>query len=60
MKPLCLVITACSAVLLSSCTTVKYNTLEKIGIHKRDLLVSNVEDARDAQKDAQEQFKESL
>jgi ElaB/YqjD/DUF883 family membrane-anchored ribosome-binding protein len=60
MKPLCLVITACSAVFLSSCTTVKYNTLEKIGIHKRDLLVANVEDARDAQKDAQEQFKDAL
>lgn len=47
-------------VLLSSCSTVKYNTLEKIGIHKRDLLVSNVEDARDAQEEAQEQFKDAL
>lgn len=47
-------------VLLSSCTTVKYNTLEKIGIHKRDLLVSNVKDARDAQEEAQEQFKDAL
>ncbi len=49
-----------SLFLLSSCTTVKYNTLEKIGIHKRDLLVANVKDARDAQKDAQEQFKDAL
>jgi len=47
-------------VLLSACNTVKYNTLEKIGIHKRDLLVSNVEDARDAQKEAQTQFKDAL
>ena len=51
----------CVAVtLLTACSTVKYNTLEKIGIHKRDLLVSNVEDARDAQKEAQEQFKDAL
>ena len=46
--------------LLSSCATVKYNALEKVGIHKRDILVGNVEDARDAQKEAQEQFKDAL
>jgi hypothetical protein len=45
---------------LAGCSTVKYNTLEKFGIHKRDLLVGNVEDARDAQSDAQEQFKDAL
>ena len=46
--------------LVAACSTVKYNTLEKIGIHKRDLLVSNVEDTRDAQKEAQEQFQDAL
>jgi len=55
-----LVIALFSLTLLSSCSTVKYKSLEKIGIHKRDLLVSNVKDARDAQKDAQEQFKDAL
>ena len=45
---------------LAGCSTIKYNTLEKIGIHKRDLLVGNVEDTRDAQKDAQEQFQDAL
>lgn len=55
-----LLVTGVSLVLLTSCNTVKYNTLEKIGIHKRDLLVSNVEDARDAQTEAQEQFKDAL
>ena len=45
---------------LTGCSTVKYNALEKFGIHKRDILVGNVEDARDAQKDAQEQFKDAL
>jgi len=55
-----LLIASVSLVFLSSCATVKYNALEKIGIHKRDLLVANVEDARDAQKEAQEQFKDAL
>jgi len=51
---------AFSATMLFSCSTIKYKTLEKVGIHKRDILVSNVKDARDAQQDAQEQFKDAL
>ncbi|NNF16754.1 MAG: DUF2959 domain-containing protein [Gammaproteobacteria bacterium] len=35
----------------SGCTTVKYSALEKVGIHKRDILVDRVEDARDAQQE---------
>lgn len=54
------VILAMVLVVLAGCSTIKYNTLEKIGIHKRDLLVDNVEDTRDAQKDAQEQFQDAL
>lgn len=42
------------------CSTIKYNALEKVGIHKRDLLVGNVKDARDAQKDAQDEFRDAL
>lgn len=49
-----------SVMLMAGCTTIKYNTLEKIGIHKRDILVGNVEDTRDAQQDAQEQFQDAL
>lgn len=49
-----------ATLLLAGCATAKYNALEKVGIHKRDLLVGNVEDTRDAQKDAQEQFKDAL
>lgn len=48
------------ALCVSACSTVKYNTLEKFGIHKRDILVGNVEDARDSQEEAQEQFKDAL
>jgi len=49
-----------AAALAAGCSTVKYNTLEKIGIHKRDILVSNVKDTRDAQEDAQVQFQDAL
>lgn len=45
---------------LSGCSTAYYNTMEKLGIHKRDILVDRVEDARDSQKDAQKQFKSAL
>ncbi|NNK97110.1 MAG: DUF2959 domain-containing protein, partial [Desulfobacterales bacterium] len=34
--------------------------MEKVGIHKRDILVDRVEGARDSQVDAQEQFKSAL
>ena len=44
----------------TACSTVKYSAYEKLGIHKRDLLVDNVEDTRDAQQEAQEQFKDAL
>jgi len=49
-----------SLLLLSGCASVKYSAFEKIGIHKRDLLVDDVEDTRDSQEAAQEQFKDAL
>lgn len=42
------------------CQSVYYDAMEKIGYHKRDLMVSDVEKARDAQEDAKEQFKSAL
>ncbi len=47
-------------VLLSGCSTVYYGTMEKVGIHKRDILVDRVEETRDSQQEAQEQFKSAL
>jgi len=41
---------------MTGCATVQYAALEKVGFHKRDILVDRVEDARDAQQDASEQF----
>jgi hypothetical protein len=45
---------------LAGCRNLYYSTMETVGYHKRDLLVSRVEDARDAQQDAKEQFKSAL
>ena len=44
----------------TGCSKAYYGAMEKVGIHKRDILVDRVEDARDAQSDAQEQFKSAL
>lgn len=43
-----------------SCSTAYYRTMEAFGIHKRDLLVKNVEQARDSQEEAGEQFRTAL
>lgn len=56
-----MVVSAAAAVLfLSSCQTAYYSTMEKFGYHKRDLLASRVEDVRDAQTEAKEQFQSAL
>ena len=47
-------------VTLSGCQTIYYGAMEKMGYHKRDILVSDVEKARDAQAEAKEQFKSAL
>lgn len=47
-------------VFLTGCSTMYYNTMEKFGYQKRDLLVSRIEDARDAQTDAKTEFVDAL
>lgn len=42
------------------CSTAYFGAMEKMGIHKRDILVDRVEEARDAQTEAQTQFKSAL
>jgi Ribonuclease G/E len=37
-----------------------YDSMEKLGWHKRDLLVSRVQDARDEQQEAKEEFQTAL
>lgn len=48
------------AILLTGCQTAMYRALESVGIEKRDILVDRVEDARDAQTAAKEQFVSAL
>ncbi len=45
---------------LQSCSNAYYGAMEKVGIHKRDIMVDRVEAAKDAQQDAQQQFKSAL
>ena len=47
-------------VLLGGCSSAYYKTMEGLGIEKRDILVDRVEDARDAQGSASEQFASAL
>jgi len=46
--------------IFSGCSKTYYGAMEKVGIHKRDIMVDRVEDARDAQGEAQQQFKSAL
>ena len=48
------------AFLGNGCETAYYGTMEKLGYHKRDLMVNRVESARDAQEDAKEEFESAL
>ena len=45
---------------LSGCQSAYYGTMEKLGVHKREILVDRIEDSRDSQLEAQEQFKDAL
>lgn len=60
LRPLALPILFVNLLMLSACSTVYYGTMEKVGIHKRDILVDRVEAARDAQHEGKEQFKSAL
>lgn len=46
--------------LISGCASTYYNAMEKIGIHKRDILVSRIENAQEAQKEGKETFANAL
>ena len=49
-----------SMALVPACRSTYYATWEKLGKHKRDLLVDRVEDARDDQEKAKQQFRTAL
>ncbi|MBN1818285.1 MAG: DUF2959 domain-containing protein [Sedimentisphaerales bacterium] len=49
-----------AGVFLTGCKSVYYNTMEALGHPKRQILVSRVQDARDSQTEAKEQFQTAL
>ncbi len=55
-----LVVTALALPALQSCSQAYYGAWEKIGVHKRDIMVERVEKARDSQTEAQKQFQSAL
>ncbi len=46
--------------LTTACETAYYDTLERFGIQKREILVDRIEEAQEAQQEGQEQFKDAL
>ena len=58
-KPLVL-LPLCLSLLLPGCQTAYYSTMEKFGVHKRDILIDRVNEARDSQQEAKEQFASAL
>ncbi len=51
---------AMSLVFITGCQSTYYSAMEKVGIHKRDIMVDRVNDARAAQQEAQQEFSNAL
>ena len=47
-------------IFLTGCQSAYYAAWEKVGVEKRDILVDRVEDAKESQEDAQQQFSSAL
>ncbi|MEZ8195413.1 DUF2959 domain-containing protein [Vibrio cortegadensis] len=45
---------------LSGCQSAYYSAMEQVGYHKRDIMVDRVEDAKESQQDAQQEFTSAL
>lgn len=45
---------------LAGCESTYYNAMEKVGFHKRDILIDRIEEVQEAQQDGQQQFKSAL
>ncbi|TAA45951.1 DUF2959 domain-containing protein [Corallincola spongiicola] len=58
LKALCL--TCCSLLFVCGCESTYYATMEQVGVHKRDILKDRVEEAKEAQGEAQQEFKDAL
>lgn len=45
---------------LPACSNVYYRAMESVGVHKREIMVDRVEEARDSQREAKEEFLTAL
>lgn len=51
---------ACATFVLLGCQSAYYSAMEKVGVHKRDIMLDRVENAQTSQQEAQKQFKSAL
>lgn len=49
-----------ASLLMSGCQSAYYGAMEKVGYHKRDIMVDRVKDAKKSQQDAQKEFSSAL
>ncbi|MCG9964743.1 DUF2959 domain-containing protein [Shewanella cutis] len=49
-----------ATLLLTGCQTAYYGAMEKVGYHKRDIMVDRVKAAKESQEDAQKEFSSAL
>ena len=54
------IVPAVALVALTACQSAYYGTMEKFGVEKRDILVDRVDDARDSQTEAQQEFRSAF
>lgn len=55
-----LVFVSLLVVAAAGCQSAYYGAMERVGVHKRDIMVDRVESAQEAQTDAKEQFESAL
>lgn len=54
------VVSSLAVLAVAACTSTYYRAMESLGIEKREILVDRIDDTRDAQNDAKEQFSSAL
>jgi hypothetical protein len=60
MRNFVMVVGVAGLLAATGCQKAYYGAMEKVGVHKRDIMVDRVKDARSAQEEAKESFKTTL
>ncbi|GHE94133.1 DUF2959 domain-containing protein [Thalassotalea profundi] len=53
-------IALCLILSITACSSAYYSAMEKVGIHKREILIDRVEEATDSQEEAKKEFTSAL